>query len=199
MNLCILLKLNIMFKGGVTLIMKNLQFNKKAKLSIIVIGLILISSLTLISLSRRNPGEKNLVKFINSHYTVTSEDIDRFNKYQVDGITDEYLAQYNKDAEEMKGFMTKEGFRVYTADRIYLTTVIKPASMDTLVQVKNIKPKFVKIQEDGILSYDVTFTIVTKSRKENEEFEKNLTKRFFMSKEGNQWKVNEFNKFDMLI
>lgn len=188
-----------MFRGGVTLIMENLRFNKKAKLSIIVIGLILISSLTLISLSRRNPGEKNLVKFINSHYTVTSEDIDRFNKYQVDGITDEYLAQYNKDAEEMKGFMTKEGFRVYTADRIYLTTVIKPASMDTLVQVKNIKPKFVKIQEDGILSYDVTFTIVTKSRKKNEEFEKNLTKRFFMSKEGNQWKVNEFNKFDMLI
>lgn len=179
--------------------MRTFQFNRKSKLSIIVIGLILVSSLTLIYLSGRNPGEKNLIKFINSHYTVTSEDIDRFNKYQVDGITDEYLAQYNKDAEDMKGFFTKEGFRVYTAERIHLTTIIKPASMDTVVQVKNIKPKFVRIQEDGILSYDVTFTIVKKNRKENEEFEKNITKRFFMSKEGNQWKVNEFNKFDMLM
>ncbi|EQB86377.1 hypothetical protein J2Z44_002951 [Clostridium punense] len=179
--------------------MRTFQFNKKSKISIIVIGLILVSSLTLIYLSGRKPGEKNLIKFINSHYTVTSEEIDRFNKYQVDGITEEYLAKFDKDAKAMKGFMTKEGFRVYTAERIHLTTLIKPSSMDTLIEVKNIKPKFISIQEDGILRYDVTFTIVTKNRKENEEFEKTITKRFFMSKEGNQWKVNEFNKFDMLM
>lgn len=179
--------------------MKTFQFNRKSKISIIVIGLILVSSLSLIYLSRKNPGEKNLIKFINSHYTVTSEDIDRFNKYQVDGITDEYLQQFNKETEKLKVFFTKEGFNQYIQERARFASTIRPASMDTLVQVKNIKPKFVKIQEDGILSYDVTFTIVTKNRKENEEFEKNITKRFFMSKEGNQWKVNEFNKFDMLM
>lgn len=179
--------------------MGNLQFNMKAKLSIIIIGLILFSSLTLMSIARKDPGEKNLIKFINSHYTVTSEDIDRFNKYQEQGITEEYLEQFDKEAEDMKGLFTKGGFNFYTQERMRFATTIKPASMDTLVQVKNIKPKFIKIQDDGILSYDVTFTIVTKNRKENEEFEKNITKRFFMSKEGTQWKVNEFNKFDMIM
>lgn len=176
--------------------MVNFQLNRKSKLSLIIIGLMLLSSIALICLSRKNPGEENLINFIKSHYTVTSEDIDRFNKLQEQGITDEYSEYYNKEVEKMKGLLTEKGVMLYTAERVNTAKARGPAKMDIIFEVKNIKPKIMGIQENSLLSYEVTYTLVRKSIKEKEEFEKTIIKRFYMSREGNQWKVNEFNKFD---
>jgi hypothetical protein len=168
--------------------------SKKAlKLRVISITLGLVVILAILNFIGNDPGEKNLKRFITNHYTVTSDEIDSFKKYS-NGDTEEYIAAFNKKIEEMSEFLTKKGIESYRNMRMPELCVFEAFSGNYTATVKDVKLKLKGIQDEGLLSYDTTFTIVKRNIKDGNETEETVEKTFYLSKENNQWKVNEFNK-----